>query len=151
MDKYKAEKKASQDKAMKLQQEKFDALRAAMSPEERAKADKRVKRTKMTLISIAVSFILLIVIGMLGGSGTSETSSTSTAVVADNSGVTWTDYSPTVKTRIEELIQAADCSGLQMEFDIADQNDAAQRNRVGVGNADLMNYINTSMQKLGCF
>jgi secreted PhoX family phosphatase len=147
MDKYKAEKKASQDKAMKLQQEKFDALRAAMSPEERAKADKRVKRTKMTLISIAVSFILLIVIGMLGGSGTSETSSTSTAVVADNSGVTWTDYSPTVKTRIEELIQAADCSGLH----IADQNDAAQRNRVGVGNADLMNYINTSMQKLGCF
>jgi hypothetical protein len=57
---------------------------------------------------------------------------------------------PTVKTRIEELIQSGDCSGLQAEFDIADQNDAAQRNRVGVGNADLMNYINTSMQKLGC-
>ena len=52
--------------------------------------------------------------------------------------------------RIEEFIQSADCSSLQNEFDVADQNDAAQRNRVGVGNADLMNYINTSMQKLGC-
>lgn len=151
MDKYKAEKKASQDKAMKLQQEKSDALRAAMTPEERAETDKRAKRNKLILLAIAASFVSLVVIGMLGGSGTSETSSTSTAVVADSSGVNWSDYAPTVKTRIEELIQASDCSGLQMEFDIADQNDAAQRNRVGVGNADLMNYINTSMQKLGCF
>jgi hypothetical protein len=71
-------------------------------------------------------------------------------VVSDNSGVKWSDYSPTVKTRIEEFIQSADCSSLQKEFDVADQNDAAQRNRVGTGNADLMNYINTSMEKLGC-
>ena len=151
MDKYKAEKKASQDKAKKLQQEKFDALRAAMTPEERAKADKRVKRLKLSLIAIGVSFLSLIVIGLLGDSGTSETSSNATAVVTDNSGVNWSDYAPTVKTRIEELIQSGDCPGLQTEFDVADQNDAAQRNRVGVGNADLMNYINTSMQKLGCF
>ncbi len=151
MDKYKAEKKASQDKAKKLQQEKFDALRAAMTPEERAKADKRVKRFKLTLIAIGVSFVSLIVIGLLGDSGTSETSSNTAAVVTDNSGVNWSDYAPTVKTRIEELIQSSDCSGLQAEFDIADQNDAAQRNRVGVGNADLMNYLNSSMKKLGCY
>jgi hypothetical protein len=151
MDKYKAEKKASQDKAKKLQQEKFDALRAAMTPDERAKADKRVKRFKLTLIAIGVSFLSLIVIGLLGDSGTSETGSNTAAVVTDNSGVNWSDYAPSVKTRIEELIQSGDCSGLQIEFDVADQNDAAQRNRVGVGNADLMNYINTSMQKLGCF
>jgi len=151
MDKYKAEKKASQDKASKLQQEKFDALRAAMTPEERAKADKRAKRFKLSLISIAVSFVSLIVIGMLGDSGTSESNPSPTSVVSDNSGVKWSNYSPTVKTRIEEFIQAGDCANLQAEFDIADQNDAAQRNRVGVGNADLMNYINTSMQKLGCF
>jgi hypothetical protein len=151
MDKYKAEKKASQAKASKLQQEKLDALRAAMTPEERAKADKRAKRFKISLIAIAVSFVSLIVIGMLGDSGTSESISTPASVVSDNSGVKWGDYSPTVKTRIEEFIQASDCTNLQAEFDIADQNDAAQRNRVGVGNADLMNYINTSMQKLGCF
>ena len=152
MDKYKAEKKASQDKALKLQKEKFEALRAAMTPEERAKADKRVKRFKLITIAFVVSFFSLIVIGMLGDSGSSDTNSTTTStVMSDNSGVNWGDYSPTVKTRIEELIQNTDCSSLQAEFDFADQNDAAQRNRVGVGNADLMNYINTSMQKLGCF
>jgi hypothetical protein len=151
MDKYKAEKKASQEKALKQQQEKLEAIRAAMTPEERAKADRKVKRFKIGVIAFAATFVSLIVIGMLGDSGTSETVSSSNTVVADNSGVKWSDYSPTVKTRIEDLIQSADCSGLQSEFDIADQNDAAQRNRVGVGNADLMNYINTSMQKLGCF
>jgi hypothetical protein len=150
MDKYKAEKKASQEKAMKLQQEKSDALQAAMTPEERAQTDKRAKRNKLILLAIVVSFVSLIVIGMLGDSGTSETSSSTSSAVTDNSGVNWSDYAPTVKTRIEELIQSGDCSGLQAEFDVADQNDAAQRNRVGVGNADLMNYINTSMQKLGC-
>ena len=150
MDKYKAEKKASQDKAMKLQQEKSDALRAAMTPEERAQTEKRAKRNKLILFAIAVSFVSFIVIGMLGDSGTSETSSSPASVVSDNSGVKWSDYSPTVKTRIKEFIQSADCSSLQKEFDVADQNDAAQRNRVGTGNADLMNYINTSMEKLGC-
>ena len=100
MDKYKAEKKASQDKAMKLQQEKSDALRAAMTPEERAQTEKRAKRNKLILFAIAVSFVSLIVIGMLGDSGTSETNSSPASVVSDNSGVKWSDYSPTVKTRI---------------------------------------------------
>ena len=143
MDKYKAEKKASQDKAMKLQQEKSDALRVALTPEERAQTDERAKRNRLILLAIAVSFASLIVIGMFGGSGTSETSSSTISAATDNSGVNWSDYAPTVKTRIEELIQSGDCSSLQAEFDVADQNDAAQRNRVGVGNADLMNYINT--------
>lgn len=44
MDKYKAEKKASQEKALKQQREKLEAIRAAMTPEERAKADRRVNR-----------------------------------------------------------------------------------------------------------
>lgn len=151
MDKYKAEKKASQDKALKLQQEKYEAIRAAMTPEERAKADKKVKRFKLVLISLAASVISLIVIGMLGNSGTNQTSSDMTSAVSDNSGVNWSDYSPTVKTRIEGLIQSGDCLNLQKEFDIADQNDAAQRNRVGVGNADLMNYLNKSMKDLSCY
>lgn len=124
--------------------------RAAMTPEERAKADKIFKKIKLIAVLILV---LSVVIGLLlpdSDSGVDKSTSSS-AVVFDNSGVKWSDYSPTVKTRIEELIQSGDCSGLQTEFDIADQNDAAQRNRVGVGNADFMNYINTSMQKLGCF
>lgn len=138
------------NKDWKEQKEKLEALRAAMSPEERAKTDKRAKRNKLIFAFIIASFVLIIAIGMLGNSGSNETGST-TKVANDTSGVKWSDYSPTVKARIEELIQAADCSGLQAEFNIADQNDAAQRNRVGVGNADLMNYINSSMSDLGCF
>jgi hypothetical protein len=134
----------------KAEKEKLDALRAAMTPEERAQTDKRAKRNKLILLAIAASLVSLVVIGMFGDSGTSQTSSSTSTAVTDNSGVNWSDYAPTVKTRIEELIQSGDCSSLQTEFDVADQNDAAQRNRVGVGNADLMNYINTSMQKLGC-
>jgi len=126
------------------------ARRAAMTPEERAKADKRAKKIKLIAVLILV---LPVVIGLLlpdSDSG-ADKSTSSTAVVSDNSGVKWSDYSPTVKTKIEELIQSGDCSSLQTEFDIADQNDAAQRNRVGVGNADLMNYIDSSMRKLGCY
>jgi len=134
----------------KAEKEKLDALRAAMTPEERAQTDKRAKRNKLILLAITVSFVSLIVIGIFGDSGTSETSSSTSTAATDNAGVNWSDYAPTVKTRIEELIQSSDCSSLQTEFDVADQNDAAQRNRVGVGNADLMNYINTSMEKLGC-
>ena len=97
-----------------------------------------------------MSFALIIAIGMFSDSETSETSS-SPAVASDNSGVNWSNYSPTVKTRIEGFIQSADCSNLQKEFDIADQNNAAQRNRVGTGNAELMGYIDSSMRKLDCY
>ena len=150
MDRYKQEKKASKAKALKLQEEKSAALRASMSPEDRAKADKRGRRFKFGVIAVVVFFIVIPVIGgMLGGSDTSKTS-TSPTVASDNSGVKWSNYAPAVETRIKDLIQSADCANLQKEFDIADQNDAAQRNRVGEGNANLMDYINTSMQKLGC-
>ena len=150
MDKFKSEKKASQEKALRLQQEKLEAQRAAMSPEDRVKADKRARRFKFGLIALAVSFALIIAIGMFSDSETSETSS-SPAVASDNSGVNWSNYAPTVKTRIEGFIQSADCSNLQKEFDIADQNNAAQRNRVGTGNAELMGYIDSSMRKLDCY
>jgi hypothetical protein len=151
MDKYKAEKKASQEKALKLQQEKNEALRAAMTPEDRAKADKRAKRFKLILILIAFAIVTSIIAGMMGGSGTSTTSADSVPVVEDNTGVDWEVYAPAVKTRIEELIQAGDCSNLQAEFDIADQNNAAQQARVGETNADLMNYIDSEMRKLSCY
>ena len=137
----------AKNKADKKAREK--ARRAALTPEERAKEDKVAKKIKLIVAAILV---LPIVIGLLlpdTDSGVDKSAS-STSISSDNSGVKWSDYSPAVKTRIEELIQAGDCSSLQTEFDIADQNDTAQRNRVGTGNADLMNYINTSMQKLGC-
>jgi hypothetical protein len=46
---------------------------------------------------------------------------------------------------------AGDCAGLQAEFDVADANDAAQRDRVGDGNADLMQYIDDKLEAAGCY
>jgi hypothetical protein len=138
----------AKDKAEKKAREM--ARRAAMTPEERVKADKSAKKIKLIALMILV---LPVVIGLLLPNSNSpvDKSTPSSTVVSDNSGVKWSDYSPTVKTRIEELIQKGDCSSLQAEFDFADQNDAAQRNRVGVGNADLMNYLDSSMRKLRCY
>ena len=121
-----------------------------MTPEQRAKADKKAKRFKVTFFSIVGLFVLTVVFAMFGGSGTSDSNPGSTTI-SDNSGVNWSNYSPAVKTRIKELINTNDCPGLQAEFDIADQNNAAQRNRVGVGNADLMAYIDGEMRRLGCY
>ena len=45
---------------------------------------------------------------------------------------------------IDRLGKKGDCDGLQDEFDTADANDTAQRNRTGDGNADLMAYIDRS-------
>ncbi len=150
MGKDKADKKANREKALQMQKEKFDALRAAMTPEERAKADKKAKRFKVVLLSILGLFVLTVVLAMFSDSGTTDSNPSSTTV-SDTSGVDWNNYSPAVKTRIEELISTNDCSGLQLEFDMADQNNTAQENRVGAGNADLMNYLDSSMRKLGCY
>jgi hypothetical protein len=150
MGKDKSEKKASREKALQLQQEKFDALRAAMTPEQRAKADKKAKRFKVILLSILGLFVLTVVLAMFSDSSTTD-SNPSTTTNSDNSGVNWSNYAPAVKTQIEELVNTNDCAGLQAEFDIADQNDTAQRNRVGVGNADLMAYIDGEMRRLGCY
>lgn len=70
---------------------------------------------------------------------------------AAGSGVPWEDYSPTVRTRIDALASAKDCAGLQAEFDIADANNAATRERTGHNNADLMSYIDKKMRKAGCY
>lgn len=65
--------------------------------------------------------------------------------------VDWENYSPTVKTRIDELAAAKDCAGLQREFDTAESNNTAQRNRTGDGNSDLMAYIDDKMAHAGCY
>jgi hypothetical protein len=114
------------------------------------KSEKKAKRFKVILLSILGLFVLTVVLAMFGDSSTTD-SNPSTTTNSDNSGVNWNNYAPAVKTQIEELVNTNDCSGLQAEFDIADQNDTAQRNRVGVGNADLMAYIDGEMRRLGCY
>ncbi len=68
-----------------------------------------------------------------------------------NAGVDWSSYDASVKARIDSLETAADCTGLQSEFDIADANDAVQRERTGTGNAELMTYLDDLMRDAGCY
>jgi hypothetical protein len=72
-------------------------------------------------------------------------------VTSESGSVDWENYSPSVKARIDSLAAAGDCSGLQREFDIADENDDAQRARVGSGNADLMDYVDAKLSEAGCY
>lgn len=68
----------------------------------------------------------------------------------DNSAF-WNNYSSDVKLRIHKLIENKDCKGLQNEFNIADKNNQAQMNRTGRNNAELMDFIDNNMKKLGCY
>ena len=65
--------------------------------------------------------------------------------------VDWQNYSPNVKTNYEALFSSGDCEGLQEQFDIAESNSDAQRNRVGEGNADLMMLADAMMREVGCY
>jgi hypothetical protein len=67
------------------------------------------------------------------------------------SGVPWRDYASDLKPRIDGLAAAADCAGLQREFDTADANNAATRSRTGHSNTDLMAYIDDAMRGAGCY
>jgi hypothetical protein len=71
--------------------------------------------------------------------------------VISKSNVKWENYAPAVKQRIADLIDAEDCQNLQTEFDTADQNNTAQRNRTGESNANLMSLIDDQMKKIGCY
>ena len=111
--------------------------------------------------------LILSVIGAFTGTGeSSDTSSTSvtdsqsaspepkeltTLDKLSDSNVKWENYADTVKQRIADLIDAQDCASLQTEFDIADQNSEATRNRTGDSNANLMSLIDDQMRKIGCF
>lgn len=68
----------------------------------------------------------------------------------DNSDF-WENYNSNVKVRIHELIKNKDCQGLQKEFDNAHNNNQAQMQRTRRNNAELLDFIDTNMYKLGCY
>jgi hypothetical protein len=65
--------------------------------------------------------------------------------------VQWENYAPEVKIRIDEMMEARDCEGLQAQFDISDANSQATMNRVGHNNASLMGYTDEAMRIAGCY
>lgn len=59
-------------------------------------------------------------------------------------------YSATVKTRLDKLIEAKDCDGLQAELATAKVTNAAKKRLDGSGTADLVAYIEYGLDKAGC-
>jgi hypothetical protein len=120
-----------------------------------------LKTWQKVLVIVLVGSMLA---GGFSGSGQSEeTSDTPTPVVTQEaqpettldaiskSNVKWENYAPAVKQRIADLIDAEDCQNLQIEFNNADQNNTAQRNRTGESNAELMSLLDDQMKKIGCY
>lgn len=68
----------------------------------------------------------------------------------DNSSF-WNEYDTIVRSRIDFMIIDKDCDGLQKEFNIASDNDYAQRHRTGSGNIDLMDFINRKLEEIDCY
>lgn len=65
--------------------------------------------------------------------------------------VQWESYSPEVKIRLDAMMEAKDCAGLQAQFEITDANNDATMNRVGHNNAKLMAYTDEAMRIAGCY
>lgn len=98
----------------------------------------------------AVAIALLAVVAT-GCSPTTTQPGGATVRPQANESVPWSDYAPGLQARIDSLGDAADCSGLQTEFDTADANNQLTQNRVGHNNADLMAYIDDTMREAGCY
>jgi len=65
------------------------------------------------------------------------------------SGVNWDDY-PGVESRLLAMQAARDCSGLQLQFDDANQTNEEMAARTGHDNRQLMAYIAGLMSQLAC-
>jgi hypothetical protein len=59
-------------------------------------------------------------------------------------------YTATVKARLDGLIKAKDCDGLQAELRTAVATDAAKKRLDGSGTADLVAYIEYGLDKADC-
>jgi hypothetical protein len=103
-----------------------------------------------------ISLLLLIgVAGNIGGTNSSGGESNQQEEVVETetsrTEVQWENYAPEVKIRLDEMMEAKDCEGLQAQFDISDANNEATMNRVGHNNAKLMAYTDEAMRIAGCY
>lgn len=102
------------------------------------------------LISVLVISIVLTACSAPSPTSTPEPTE-SAASEPTRTDVDWENYSTDVKRLIDEDTVAQDCEMLQGAFDVADTADDAQRDRTGDGNADLMGYIDESLELAGCY
>ena len=69
----------------------------------------------------------------------------------EESRVPWSDYAADLQARIDSLAASKNCPALQSEFDTADANNDATRDRTGHNNAELMAYIDGKMDEAACY
>lgn len=101
-------------------------------------------------LAVLVAGLILLAI-VLPSSAPDEPAPAGDPVAAAEERVPWENYSPTVKERLYNLYDAGNCLDLQSQFDISYDNDTAQRNRVGVGNSELMDLTDSMMRAVGCY
>ena len=65
--------------------------------------------------------------------------------------VPWENYEPGLREHIFGLAMAGDCEGLQAEFATAYESNDEQFQRVGVGNTDLLTYLDELLEIVGCY
>lgn len=116
--------------------------------------DLRSRKQRIWIV-IVLSVIVLSIVGNLTGGTNSDESKVSPVTTPSETAdprteVQWEDYAPSVKTRIDDMMVAKDCAGLQEQFDVTDSNNAATMNRTGHNNSKLMMYEMEAMEIAGC-
>jgi PBP1b-binding outer membrane lipoprotein LpoB len=94
---------------------------------------------------------IILMSGLVLAGCSSPTTETPEPEEIERAIVPWEDYAPEVKIRLDEMMEAKDCSGLQAQFDISYANNDATMSRTGHNNADLMRYTDEAMQIAGCY
>jgi len=106
-------------------------------------------------IPIVGTLLLLGLVGNLASTDSPSTQNTPEDEVVETeparTDVQWENYAPEVKIRLDEMMEAKDCEGLQAQFEISDANNEATMNRVGHNNAKLMAYTDEAMRIAGCY
>jgi hypothetical protein len=120
----------------------------AASAEARIAARPRGLSPPAVLVGLGIVAVLAVAAVLRPSGGTSPPTGDAPA---DTSGVPWSDYASSVRSRIDGLAAAKDCEGLQAEFDTADANNAGTMTRTGHNNAALMGYIDIQMRAAGCY
>jgi hypothetical protein len=106
-------------------------------------------------IPIIAALLLLGFVGNLANTDSPGTESNPQDEVVETeparTDVQWENYAPEVKIRLDEMMDAKDCEGLQAQFEISDANNEATMSRVGHNNAKLMAYTDEAMRIAGCY
>jgi hypothetical protein len=69
----------------------------------------------------------------------------------DYSDSFWKNYDSAVRDRLSVFMLLKQCENLQKEFDIAYDNMDNQAKRTGSTTADLMDFIDDNMKRIGCY